>query len=373
MAKKKKPAANPARGFATTSVASKPKANKDVDIASASSTSMVEPAGGAEVISVPPKDLQITELRLDEPSAKTHELSPEDLEEQLERNELQLMIEKHGPKVVKESSRQISKVQTDRRVLRGQAQDLHTREWLPEELMLQILDLTKDDVSRGNYSREQNGKSKSISEEDSVVKFWALYRTLSEFGVSPEHIQKVIRQLVVNPPSNDSSGQLWGFSEALDLIALECEEHELPSFNRRLQSTAERSAASSTPGKFYFVLWLSQFLYESPCFYSSLAGFPCTDCRRVLLHVKARCGTCCTLQSFVIGTTITPIFCNCLEGPVRHCMALLHVSMPCSHEAEPMVIGDACFEGKETYMWATHAATNPVRDLLSASLIVLRY
>lgn len=254
MAKKKKPAANPARGFATTSVASKPKTDKDVDIASASSASRAEPAGEAEAIAVPSNDLQITELRPDEPSTKTHELSPEDLEEQLERNELQLMIEKYGPKVIKESSRQISKVQTDRRVLRGQAQDLHTREWLPEELMLQILDLTKDDVSRGNCSHEQNSKSKSVSEEDSVVKFWTLYRTLSEFGISPELIQEAIRQLVVNPPSNDSSGQLWGFPEALDLLALECEEHELPSFNRRLQSTAQKSAGSSTLGTFYFVL-----------------------------------------------------------------------------------------------------------------------
>jgi ATP-dependent RNA helicase DHX29 len=85
MAKKKKPAANPARGFATTSIASKPKAEKPPE--SAAILPKEETPVSLPVVSSAPK----------EDSLKHVPQTPEELEAQLERDELQLLVEKHIP------------------------------------------------------------------------------------------------------------------------------------------------------------------------------------------------------------------------------------------------------------------------------------
>jgi ATP-dependent RNA helicase DHX29 len=86
MAKKKKPAGNPARGFATTSVASKPKVEKSaVDAAAKESV----PAPSKDVPNVASVDAPAA--KTEEPAKKEVTQTPEELEAQLERDELQLL------------------------------------------------------------------------------------------------------------------------------------------------------------------------------------------------------------------------------------------------------------------------------------------
>ena len=96
--KKKKPAANPARGFATTSVASKPKPE---------ATSSVEPSGvntpDTNATMPAAKDDDTTNTSSAQPERELHELSPEELEAQLEASELQQFVEQYAAKVRKEN------------------------------------------------------------------------------------------------------------------------------------------------------------------------------------------------------------------------------------------------------------------------------
>src|ERR1700712_2426190 len=95
--KTKKPAANPARGFATTSVASKPRVDA-VDGAD-------ETAGSTNVATPATADATATATNQSQNGATapttetTKTLSPEEFERQLEESELQLMIEKYAQKV----------------------------------------------------------------------------------------------------------------------------------------------------------------------------------------------------------------------------------------------------------------------------------
>src|ERR1700753_2238578 len=123
--KKKKPAANPTRGFATTSIASKPRVEPNA-------TSDIENDDALSTNQHPTNSAQPDQSSVQQPGTsgnqekQLHELTPEELEEQLEKNDLQLFIETHGLKVAKNSQRQISKIQTEWRVLRSQSQSLYT-------------------------------------------------------------------------------------------------------------------------------------------------------------------------------------------------------------------------------------------------------
>lgn len=243
--KKKKPAANPARGFATTSVASKPKVDKAVDSAEASETASIaaDKSGGS---ATPEKGLS-----RNEPVKELHELNPEELEEQLEQNELQMLVEKHAAKVRREAARLQSRVQTDRRVLRTQAEYLRTSEWLPEELMLQILDLAKAEALEDQNS-DNKSLPKATTEEDGIIKLWTLYQALLDLGFSEERVRYVLKQLCKNPPKVEGGSQPWGFAESLDLLVLESDNEELKDYDSfRLRPTGN-STDDSRPSKSIF-------------------------------------------------------------------------------------------------------------------------
>jgi ATP-dependent RNA helicase DHX29 len=220
MAKKKKPASNPARGYATTSVTSKPKPEKSAadalkDCAPAESkqnavapetTPQAEPKAAVAKSEVPP--------------------TPEELEAQLEHDELQLLVEKHAAKVRRESHRNVLKFQTDRRVLRGQSHSMIVHEWLPNEILDSIVSLAQAESNDSNRRQASQTLLKTLSEEDAMSKLWALDLTLRELGFSHDHIQPVLRWLCANAAAIDSSASIWGLQEALEWLALDqCEDH----------------------------------------------------------------------------------------------------------------------------------------------------
>ncbi|KAH7064760.1 ATP-dependent RNA helicase A [Macrophomina phaseolina] len=206
--KKKKPAANPARAVATTSIASKPKADKKLDSTDASE------AGGAATPATPATSSDAAPSPAAAAAApgsrELHQLSPEELEQQLERNELQLLVEKHAPKVRKDASRHASRIQTDRRILRTQSQYLPTREWLPDDLMLQMLDLIKDEINEDFSTPEHKHSIRSLSEEDAVLRLWTLSQVLTDMGFSRDRVRQML--------------------ESLDWLSVNCPLEELPPY-----------------------------------------------------------------------------------------------------------------------------------------------
>lgn len=237
--KKKKPAANPARGFATTSVASKGKTEKSVDTsndASETSSTLTAPT------SVASQDVLPAKATTASPTRELHELSPEELEAQLEHSDLQNAVEQQGPKVQKESSRQVTRLQTDRRVLRSQSEDLIVREWLPEELMQQILELTAGDVYSVTVAESNQTSQKRASHDVSLARIWQLYRVLSDIDVSEDRTRQALEYILAASPPHESSTSIWGLPEVLEWLALHTDSGELLEYEAakpKLQARVE--------------------------------------------------------------------------------------------------------------------------------------
>ncbi|KZF21446.1 P-loop containing nucleoside triphosphate hydrolase protein [Xylona heveae TC161] len=246
--KKKKPAANPARGFATVSTASKPKTDKKSESASLSEAdstpAVLTPLSDQENISKP--DAANASKAKD--AKETVELSPEELERELEETELQNILEKYGQRAKKDASRQISRLQTDRRVLKTQAEHLNTRNWLPNRIIDEIMNMVKDEVDHGNFYRESDGSGKFISEEDSIARLWTLQQTLFFLGFPEGRVKEALYHitdalLIAGPPAGGNRDNIWGLDEAMDWLVLELNREELSL----IEGQPKRQTMDKTP------------------------------------------------------------------------------------------------------------------------------
>ncbi|KAJ9156652.1 ATP-dependent RNA helicase DHX29 [Pleurostoma richardsiae] len=235
--KKKKPTANPARGFATTSVASKAR---------------VDPTEAADGIAEPPKkgapptksstgaatpSQAKEEPKKTEATTQKKELSPEEFEKQLEESELQLLVEKYAQKVKRDAQRQKQRLETDRRLLRSQAESINAKKWLPPELMDHILDLihAESRFASSAMASEAVPGGKVLPEEDLTIKLWTLQQTLAAAGFSEERVRPALQYVLVISPSISGTikESIWGLDEALDWLARECSEDDLPAYDKR--------------------------------------------------------------------------------------------------------------------------------------------
>ncbi len=235
--KAKKPAPNPARGFATTSIASKPR----IDPAEASDET------ASKVDDAPPsKDAP---LLTDAPSANAKPsetaktLSPEEFEKQLEESELQLLVEKHAQKTRRDAQRQKSRLETDRRLLRSQAESVNAKRWLPQDLMNHVLDLIHAEGRFAASSVSSEGAtSRLLPEEDLTIKLWTLQQTLIGAGFGEDKTQAAI-QFVLDIAPHISPGNkgesIWGLEEALDWFARECSKEDLPDYEVKAKPGAK--------------------------------------------------------------------------------------------------------------------------------------
>ena len=247
--KKTKAVANPNRGFATTSL---PKATKsDVeDLKDVDSTNL----SGAATPDTAPISVGSEESKPRDGGAaaerELHELSPEELEAQLEASELQQFVEQNAAKVRKDVTRQVTRSETDKRVLRGQADFLSVKDWLPEELMQQILDYTL-----AEYGSEYAPGKKPVPPvgDDLLSKVWALRNCLFDLDIPPHRLTEVLGWLVSNPPAPDNSCLLWGLSDALDWLSMHCATGELLDYDYQkpkaavgeIDEDSEESAAAN--------------------------------------------------------------------------------------------------------------------------------
>ncbi|KAM6507220.1 hypothetical protein FSOLCH5_012453 [Fusarium solani] len=255
--KKKKPAANPARGFATTSIASKPRPElSEPDSKPASAAAKGPGAPPSTQKDAPPSSTATPGDATASAATQEKPLSPEEFERQLEESELQLLVEKHASKTKRDAQRQRSRLDTDRRLLRGQADSVNSFKWLPQELMDHILDLIQAESrfsSSSLTSSENGGAGKMPPEEDMITRLWTLQQTLSAAEFPTERVAAVIRYILdispnVSPTNRDS---IWGLEEALDWLARECPLDELPSYEPKSKpiprSTTDTPQESPVP------------------------------------------------------------------------------------------------------------------------------
>lgn len=240
--KKKKPASNPARGFATTSTASKPKSQEIYDVDQDNTLG----APGQPVDTL----LEDGGVRLEgplanEPENDLQDLTPEELELQLEDSSLQILVESYGEKSKKDVSRQLARLQTERRLLRSQAEYLNTRQWLPTEIMQLITDLLDVQTNNSQGLSNEHDTTKpifDIFEDDLLVKLWILKRLLPQLGFSADLADLALRNLLkkqrdsesqITPASKDS---IWGLDECLNWLAFVATPEDLPGFESRDES-----------------------------------------------------------------------------------------------------------------------------------------
>lgn len=233
--KKKKPAANPARGFATVSVPSKPKAPESTSSTPAASESTTATPENGQPASAPAAEG--SQKPPETQPKETHSLqnySPEELERHLEASQLQLLVEKYGAKCKNDAARHVTKLETERRIMRQQAASLNVFEWLPTEVLNRILGLVEMEECELS---PQPGVKRTLSEEDLYVRLWTLKETLLKLGFSEAKVDESLKHLLLyfagNPvPSNKDRDVLWNMDEILDWLALHCSPRELPSYAR---------------------------------------------------------------------------------------------------------------------------------------------
>ncbi|KAI8623096.1 hypothetical protein F5Y19DRAFT_403170 [Xylariaceae sp. FL1651] len=248
--KKSKPAANPARGFATTSVASKARVDT-------STPDQTPPPDGA--INADPQAAGNSAAPILPMTAQPHgsapysqpepTLSPEEFEKQLEESELQLLVDKHAQKVKRDALRQKTRLDTERRLLRGQAEPLNTRKWLPQELIDQILDLIQAEsrFATSSLTSDRPFGEKTPSEEDLTMRLWTLQQTLTSLSISNDKIDAILQHVLELAPNVASSSRdyIWGLEEALDWLAKQCNREELRDYDYK--STKPPISQPDTP------------------------------------------------------------------------------------------------------------------------------
>lgn len=238
--KSKKPAANPARGFATTSLPSKAREVSE-DVAPAKPTNNETNKNNTQASKDAPAADGTTAPTETAKAAPEKALSPEEFERQLEESELQLLVEKYAPKVRRDALRQKTRLETDRRLLRGQADSINPKKWLPQDLMDHVLDLIQAESRFAASSLTAEGAtSRLLPEEDLIIKLWTLQQTLEGADFPQEKIQpalKFVLDVAPNIPPTVKSDSIWGLEEALDWLARECSKEELPDYSGRAKKS----------------------------------------------------------------------------------------------------------------------------------------
>ena len=228
--KRKKPANNSARGFATTSTPSKSKVDDGGVEDSVEQIAESETIGLNKVECNDPIESAIT----GKSEKELHELTAEELESHFEESNLQLLLENNGEKCRKDASRQFTRVITEQRVLRPQSELLEFEFWLSDEYIQEILDLLKSQTNIDNLNNElvRELTDSDVSESDLVIRLWTLEKTLERLGFKQETIKLVLRTLLRRQPSQLIIGNesIWGLDECFDLVTLLYGPKETPSY-----------------------------------------------------------------------------------------------------------------------------------------------
>ncbi|KAJ6172383.1 Helicase C-terminal [Penicillium chermesinum] len=231
--KKKKPASNPARGFATVSVPSKPKPEASEPPSSTGTDSKPTPQNEPQPAASEDRPTGAGAPQAD-PSLQS--LSPEELERHLEEAELQILVDKFAAKCRGDAVRQASKLDTERRVLRQQSISLNLLDWLPTELQDRILEIadTEEHEYLTSNGRIANAKQTG-AEEDLYMKLWTLKETLLKLGFSEARVEDALKHILTyfaGNPMSVSREVVWNLDESLEWLAMHGDKKDLPSYTQ---------------------------------------------------------------------------------------------------------------------------------------------
>ena len=250
--KKRKPANQSVRGFATTSIPSKSKVDDD------QGNDVVEPIAESKKLDAnkvectDSLDASVTE----EPPKELHGFTADELESHFEESNLQLLLEDYGEKCTKDATRQFSRLTTEKRLLRLQSERLEVRSWLPDEYIQEILDLSKAQANIDNLDNEpvRALPDSDISESDLIVRLWTLEKTLGRLAFKQDLIRLVLQSLLSRRHSaqlNTGKESIWGLDECFGIITLLCDPKETPLYDHQLNDARPKPNKIMERGKRY--------------------------------------------------------------------------------------------------------------------------
>lgn len=243
--KKKKPASNPARGFTTVSVPSKPKVTDSTGAPSAADSTAASDAEKPAPATVSQPSTSVQTGVQEDPALRDY--TPEQLEQHLEEAELQLLVDKYASKCKNDAVRQQAKLETERRLLRSQASPLNLSDWLPSETLDSVLKLVlKEEQELEPSGRDSSATKRSVSEEELCTRLWTLKETLLKLGFPESKVEDSLKHILFYFSGNAPSGSkdvVWNLDESLDWLAMHCEPDELPSYGRNKSQLSRTSEA----------------------------------------------------------------------------------------------------------------------------------
>jgi ATP-dependent RNA helicase DHX29 len=250
--KKKKPASNPARGFATVSVPSKPK--PETTETPSSTPGAVTPTPPSESQATPTTEDRLpttsTAAGATPADASLKNLSPEELEKHLEESELQILVDKFSARCKSDAARQVTKLDTEKRVFRQQAATLTLLEWLPVEVQDRILELADGEEHEYLTSGARGASAKQAgSEEDLYTRLWTLKETLLKLGFPENRTEEALKHILqyfAGAPASTSRETVWNLDESLEWLAMHSEKKELPSYTQTAGTRPQKDADSVT-------------------------------------------------------------------------------------------------------------------------------
>ena len=220
--RKKKVTANPTRGFATTSVVSKSKVQED-------HSSQPLPPRETKVPS--PEKLEInsesTHSSAEQKTEDIHQedLGPEEYEKHLENSHIQLLLDNHLEKVLRDVKRHVAKLKTERRLLQSSSDHVDFRSWMPPEVKASVQSFV---TSLAPISRQsQTCTQESFNDDEILLHIWTLKRTLTGLGFRDDYISDALKHILKSPSVLSSSKQsrnrttqgIWGLDESLLYLA----------------------------------------------------------------------------------------------------------------------------------------------------------
>lgn len=236
--KKKKPLANPNRGFATVSLPSKAKIEAEAKVEEESGDHESQNGNGI------PLEAPVVSQEAVSTAAAINEMTPEELEKHLQESELQGLVDSHSAQSHRETVRQATKLETERRTLRLHANKLSAASWLSENSVKEVLDYSQEEQRRVNNSDD------SRIAADLTIKVWTLRRLLDSLGLprSDEALHHVLR-LAKSDTVGDDKEYIWGLQDSLEWYAHNADDLNMPLYEALdLRSAAEsRSASNSRP------------------------------------------------------------------------------------------------------------------------------
>jgi len=223
--KKRKVVANPARGFATTSIISKARVQDDQSN-SAEDNNLTTPETFTPTPTVEEESHSSKDRAID-----LKDLTPEELELELEKGELQQIVDKYATKVHRDVARQVAQLETDRRISRTHADNLSTRIWFDDETNSTLLDLIKRNASTDiNYN---TSPTNSVNEEILLVRIWTLRLILDALGILARLVEHAIQHVLDLATIAENSDVQWGVTEALECIALCYNDDEIQEYDHQ--------------------------------------------------------------------------------------------------------------------------------------------